>query len=199
MDEVLAAHTIYDCLLDFGKQATNPVLAVIDDECPFQSGRHYPDPYLEFFGQGLRAYYHCHSHPQQQEDEHGHFHLFARIEEESWTHLAALSMDQKGQTKRWLSTNRWVTDEHWASAEHLNRMSLPVIDADKLSLVERWVYAMLCLYRSELGELRQKRDQYLIKIKDASADADILEDRAHYILAAQEISLMDKMQEVLQL
>lgn len=199
MDEVLAAHTIYDCLLDFGKYATNPVLAVIDDKNPFQSGRHYPDPYFTFSGKGLRAYYHCHSHPQQQTDEHGHFHLFVLREEESWTHLAALSMDQDGQPKRWLSTNRWVTDECWASAEYLKRMSLPVIEVDKLTLVERWLYAMLNLHLSELGDLWQQRDQYLINIKKASADADILEDREHYVLAAQEISLMDKMQKVLQL
>jgi len=199
MGEQQAAESVYECLLEFGQQRTNPVLSVIGDEANFQSGRHYPEPYLTFAGQGVRAYYHSHEHPKQEAGEHGHFHLFIRIEENSWTHLAALSMDQQGQGKRWLSTNRWVTDECWQSATELQALSLPKLQTTTLSLTERWLYAMLFLYRKELTELWRERDHTLSGIKAHSADTDILENREHYILAGHEINLLNKMQQVLQL
>lgn len=199
MGEQQAAEQIYEYLLAFGQQETNPVLAVIGDSAEFQSGRHYPEPYLDFAEQGLRAYYHSHSHPLQDEDEHGHFHLFARIDEGCWSHLAALSMDQQGQGKRWLSTNRWVTDECWKPSEELNRFVLPSLERTTLSLPERWLYAMLILYRQELQQLWQQRDHYLIGTMPATTAADMLEDREHYVLATQEINLLNKMQQVLQL
>ncbi|MDH5360768.1 MAG: hypothetical protein OEX03_09400 [Gammaproteobacteria bacterium] len=197
MNDQQAAESVYECLLEFGQQCINPALAVIGDAEAFQSGRHYPEPYLDFSAQGLRTYYHSHSHPLQAEDEHGHFHLFADTGEGCWTHLAALSMDQQGQSRRWLSTNRWVTDECWKAATGMQGFALPAVDSSKLSLVERWLYAMLILYRQELNQLWQQRDDYLNSIKK---ETDVLlEDREHYVLAGQEIDLLQKMQQVLQL
>ena len=197
MGEQLAAEQIYECLLAFGQQGTNPALEVIGDAEAFQSGRHYPEPYLDFAGKGLRAYYHSHSHPQQAEGEHGHFHLFAQTGADCWSHLAALSMDQQGQSRRWLSTNRWVTDECWKPATQLQEFSLPPLDGSKLSLAERWLHAMLVLHRQELNQLWRQRDDYLNSIKK---ETDVLlEDREHYVLAEHQIDLLQKMQQVLKL
>jgi len=200
VDEQEAAQSVYECLLAFGQQASNPVLAVIAGHDTLQSGRHYPEPYLSFAEQRLRAYYHSHSHPQQQEDEHGHFHLFANtgIGQACWTHLAALSMDEQGQVKRWLSTNRWVTDECWQEAQMLTAFSLPPLEEES-PLLERWLYSMVSLYRQELMALWRRRDQRLTEIKANSAETDILQNTDHYILAEGDIALLEKIQKVLQL
>ena len=201
MDEKSAAHMVYDCMLDFGTQESNPVLSVIDTGEPFQSGRHYPDPYLTFNSQGLRAYYHSHPHPGMGDEEHGHFHIFAATQGdgESWTHIAALGMDRQGQANKWLSTNRWVTDEYWLAADSQRALSLSHIDVSELKLVEQWIYAMLMLYQPELEQLWQQRDQYLNNIKAASKENDVFEDREHYLLAEQHVALMDKLQKILQI
>lgn len=199
MDEQRAAERIYESLMSFAQQDSNPALSVIGDVTNFQSGRHYPEPYLSFGGQGLRAYYHTHSHPGQAEGEHGHFHLFALTGDDCWSHLAALSMDQQGQSNRWLCTNRWVTDECWKSASEMQRFVLPVVDSAALSLAERWLYDMLVLYRQELNQLWQQRDRYLNGITEDSKETDILENRDHYVLTEHHIDLLNKMQQVLKL
>ncbi|MBD3669515.1 MAG: hypothetical protein HUJ29_01990 [Gammaproteobacteria bacterium] len=193
MSEAQAAYELYHCLLRLGEKQSNPALEVLAGADRLEPGRHYPEPYLQFEGHGLRAYLHSHEHPGRQDQEQGHFHLFVQWGHKDWAHLGAVSIDAQGQPRRWLTTNRWVTDESWQSAAQLKSLELPTIDTSTLSLAETWLYAMLRLYRRELYSLWELRDQKLRSMEEGNI-ADSLENRNYYILSAMDIDLLAKLQ-----
>jgi hypothetical protein len=90
------------------------------------------------------------SAPQNIEDDEG----------DPWSHLVAISMDAAGTPLRFFTTNRWVTGETWYPAADvvamLDRFVLgPVAPSP---LLNRWLTALLGLYRPLLAELIGKRD-----------------------------------------
>jgi hypothetical protein len=90
------------------------------------------------------------SAPQQTEDDEG----------DPWSHLVAVSMDAAGTPLRFFTTNRWVTGETWYPAADvvamLDRFVLgPVAPSP---LLNRWLTALLGLYRPLLADLIGKRD-----------------------------------------
>lgn len=194
MSPLQAGETIYDALLAMGEAGRNPVLEVIPAGAAPEAQRHYPDPYLEFVQGALRTYYHCHTQPTRIEGEHGHFHLFIQSGHGHWTHLAALSMDSQGQARAWFTTNRWVTDEAWLGCEVLKLMPLPEPGDEPLPPLQKWLLGMLHLYHEELRSLWTARDEYLMRIMANAEQADILEDRNHYVLSQIPIDLLGKLQ-----
>src|SRR5579863_792954 len=86
--------------------------------------------------------------------------MTAEDEGEPWSHLVAISLDSAGRPLRFFTTNRWVTGETWYPAADvvtmLDRFVLgPVAPSP---LLNRWLMALLGLYRPQLAELLFARD-----------------------------------------
>ena len=128
---------------------------------------HYPPDDVIDHQSGAQFYYHAH----RGESEHGHFHCFVRIPNphantENATlpvHLGAISMDHNGLPRALFATNRWVTDENWLPAElTIKLLDRFVIDhANPSWPVNRWISAMLVLYRPHFEALLKHRDLVL--------------------------------------
>ncbi|ATE66837.1 DUF6969 family protein [Rhizorhabdus dicambivorans] len=139
---------------------------------------HYPDDDARDSMSRSRWYYHVHAPGERDPAEHGHFHLFlhrtqlddpggflaAPAEGEDApahvTHIAGLSVDRSGVPLAWFATNRWVTDEFLYPADtmiaHLDRYDVDNTEED--GLVNRFLTAMVTLYRTELADLLRRRD-----------------------------------------
>lgn len=139
---------------------------------------HYPDDDARDAVTRSRWYYHVHAPGDRHPSEHGHFHLFlhrtqldnparflaAPPEGEDApahvTHIAGLSIDHSGVPLAWFATNRWVTDEFLYPAEtmiaHLDRYNVDATPED--GLVNRFLTAMVALYRGELADMLRVRD-----------------------------------------
>ena len=125
-----------------------------------------------------RWYYHVHAAGNRDEDEHGHFHLFLHRTQLSdglvpkvWpplgedakahvTHLIALSIANSGVPRAWFATNRFVTNEFLYPADvmidHMPDFNVDATFED--DLVNRFVTAMVALYRDEIADLLRQRD-----------------------------------------
>ena len=194
-----AAESLFQCLLEMGKQESNPVLQVLSNNLDIEQQTKYPEGLLQFNGMGWRAYYHCHANKDDInhlfETEHGHFHIFMRLTEkpETWTHVVALSIDDMGQPLRWFMVNHWVTGEVWLAAPLLSEKLQDIPFAEQSSLLEKWLLSMVALFIDEIMGLLSRRDQVL----DVNGTDDYKQDRQHYLLAEQAIKLQDKLEHVI--
>lgn len=192
-----AAIRVVNCLQKMGEQHSNPVLEILDPLQPFHENQKYPENKLKFNDGVWRAYYHRHAPPYRFENEHGHFHVFHKVGDDAWTHIAGLSIDNQGQAQKWFVTNRWVTDELWQETENIALFFNEEPELKGVSLVERWLHAMVLLFRSELQQLLTQRDRKVAQLARNTSLESVLNDRDHYILAEQNIDLKDKLNSVL--
>ena len=140
---------------------------------------HYPKGDARSAACKSRWYYHVHAAGSRDEDEHGHFHLFLHrtqlpegLEPKVWppqgeddkahvTHLIGLSIATNGIPRSWFATNRFVTNEFLYPADvmidHLPDFN--VDDTKEDDLVNRFVTAMVALYRDEIADLLRRRDE----------------------------------------
>lgn len=198
VQNITPALALYECLLEFGEQKSNPVLQVLGGTQPVNQHKYPPGDRLVLGTAGWRAFYHSHTSPGRHEHEHGHFHLFAPVDETGeqgrWTHVVALSMDGMGQPICWFTVNRWVTDGNWLAADEL----LPILAAQKIDtsqpLLARWLTAMTALFSGQIGNLLGARDRQLTRVNEPGEGADILENRQIYLLAQSPIHLMEALQ-----
>ena len=145
---------------------------------------HYPDDDARDSRTLSRWYYHVHAPGDRDRGEHGHFHLFlhrSQIDPAATpcalpaegedalahvTHIAGLAIDHQGIPISWFTTNRWVTDEFMYPAEdmiaHLEHYSVDHTAED--DCVNRFLTAMVALYRDEIGELLVARDAKLAEL-----------------------------------
>jgi hypothetical protein len=192
------ARMLYECLLEFGRQKSNPVLQVLAGEPPVGMHKYPPGDRLTFGTGGWRAFYHSHPTPDLPASEHGHFHLFAPVthpdNNKAWTHVVALSMDNMGQPIRWFTVNRWVTAGSWLDANELASLIRTQQVAGSDPLLARWLAAMVALYSSEIEELLLERDRQLTGINDSQPGADILDNRDIYLVAETPVDLLAMLQ-----
>ena len=79
-------------------------------------------------------------------------------------HLIAIALDPCGEPMRLFTTNRWVTGETWYRADDVARMLDRFAPAgDGSALLDRWLVALLRLYRTEIERLLQRRDEAVAK------------------------------------
>ena len=80
-------------------------------------------------------------------------------------HLVAIAMDARGEPTRLFTTNRWVTGETWYCGEDvvalLDRFRVQTDGAS--ALLDRWLGALVRLYRAKIGDLLRERDQAVVK------------------------------------
>lgn len=200
------------------KTGDNIVGELLKHNGTFYEWDHYPpgDVYdHETHGQ---YYYHAHAADQRFEGEHGHFHTFVRPKgmpagikpapvpgyvapedpDDALSHLVAIAMTPAGLPFRLFTVNRWVTGEVWYSAEDVIRL-LDVFKIDHAQPswpVNRWVSAMVRLYKPQIADLLLARDRKVAAWQQRLPDVDVYEDRDLEVTAFLDIALDQQIQGV---
>lgn len=192
-----AGSEILECQRVLEKAGLNVVGEILRDQGEFIELEHYPRD--DVFDSETRSQYYYHAH-RTDHAEHGHFHLFLRTggmsgdptplddpqASEPWprgeaaiAHLVGLSMDAWGYPIGLFCTNRWVTDETWYPAETVISM-LPHFAIDHAWPswpVNRWMTAMVRLYRHHIAVLLRHRDAVIDTWRRNHPVGDVFEDR----------------------
>jgi hypothetical protein len=161
------------------KSGDNLVGLVLRHEGPFYILDHYPKGDVFDPESHAQWYYHAHDKAERP-GEHGHFHTFLRgggmpagvrpapvvdlkpktAPHDLVCHLVAVSMDRAGWPIKLFTTNRWVTGETWYAAPDvaamLDRFDMRI--NKPAWVVNRWLTAMLRLFRPQIEDLLQQRD-----------------------------------------
>ncbi len=195
LDEMAAAgDEIVECMRVLKKGGLNVVGEVLKGQGKFIKMDHYPKG--DVFDRDSHAQYYYHAH---RDGEHGHFHTFLRqpgmppgvvpipeaagrnwpAGDKALSHLVAISMDRYGQPIRLFTTNRWVTGEAWHKADDVCAMlERFVIDHAYPSWpTNRWITAMMRLFRPQIEALIHERDALLADWATEHPDTDVFEDR----------------------
>ena len=180
------------------KTGDNVVGVALEHEGAFYVLDHYPKGDVFDPESHAQWYYHAHD-KKDRPGEHGHFHTFMRggcmpegvapaalpdfepkeHEHDLVSHLIAVSMDKSGWAIGLFTTNRWVTGETWYAARDVAAM-LDRFDMrmDKPSWsVNRWLTSLLRLFRPQIEELLQQRDQWVRAWQAQHPDVNAYEDR----------------------
>ncbi|MEM7443497.1 MAG: hypothetical protein AAF414_09240 [Pseudomonadota bacterium] len=168
---------------------------------------HYPAG--DVYDAETNAQYYFHQHPDEERgpDEVGHLHIFVRCEAVPSTaqpalavgdglcHLIAIAVDAVGSPIRLFTTNRWVTGETWFTASVVAGLldNFVVGHAQPSWPVNRWVTALIRLFRPEVAWLLTRRDQSLSAQRGQSTEIEALEDRSMEVLSALDIDIADRL------
>jgi len=205
-----AGEDILECYRVLRKTGDNVVGEVLRGEGTFYEWNHYPKGDVYDNDSHSQYFYHAHG-AGQRSGEHGHFHTFLRAKgmpedarpvayegQAQWpsgndalSHLIAVAMDRKGYPVALFSTNRWVTGESWYAADDVKRMlELFEIDHARPSWpVNRWITAMLRLFRPQIRVLIDERDEAVARWRERHADRDVFEDREFEVVSRLPISV----------
>ena len=189
-----AAREILECRRVLAKGGLNIVGEVLRGQGTFYENNHYPAN--DVYDAQTHAQYYYHAH---RAGEHGHFHTFMRRagmppgiaplawpHAEPWpdgnealAHLIAISMDAFGRPISLFAVNRWVSAEAWYPAEDVIRMldRFAIDHAFPFWPVNRWISAMLQLFRPQVEALLRHRDLVVDAWRRAHPDSDVFEDR----------------------
>jgi len=198
LDEYISARFLLESIVKFGREETNPVLAILDGKAPNEEHRYPPDG-ISFAHDKWRAFYHSHETPDKAPGEHGHFHIFARLEkgQDSWTHVAGLAVDKIGQPIEWFAANKWVVRGEWQPAKYLKR-HLPSLDIHgEKNLTAQWLASLLGTYRDEINNLLEERDRFVSFHRDETDQGGLFEDKSIWKLAKSPIELQSKLETIL--
>lgn len=193
-----AAREALYCERVLAKSGSSVVAAVLGGASAVTAMTHYPPGDIFDPDSGAQAYYHAHGAGTGGDgtvgdgagDEHGHFHCFLRPDglQGPIHHLVALGINRSGQLARLFTVNRWVTGDDWRPAEDLIAL-LPRFDLQLAKpdyLANRWLTAVVALYRREIVSLLRERDAAL------GRDAGLAEDRQTETLSALTTTLHDE-------
>ncbi len=194
-----AGREVVDVHRVLAKSGDNLVGELLRNQGNFYEWDHYPpgDVYdHETHGQ---YYYHAHPVSQRFEGEHGHFHTFLRPkgmpagvapaavpdlvkptgDNDALSHLIAISMTGAGFPYRLFTVNRWVTGETWyPSAGVIKMLDHFEIDHARPSWpVNRWITALVRLYRPQIEALLKMRDETVAQWQGRQAAKNIFENR----------------------
>lgn len=206
-----AGMEVVECHRVLAQTNDNIVGELLPTEETFYEFDHCPPGDIFDFESHCQYYYHAH-----REGEHGHFHVFMREEgmpgncrparqskadylekgEEKVCHLVAISMDGAGFPTRLFTTNRWVTAESWYPARAVLAMieRFEIGHAKPSWVVNRWITAMLRLFRPQIAELLKRRDAAVAKWKKDHPGEDVFEDREFMLPSLTHISVDDQIQ-----
>ena len=208
--EVVEIHRV------LAKTGDNIVGELLKNNGTFYEWDHYPpgDVYdHETHGQ---YYYHAHAPDQRFDGEHGHFHTFVRPKgmpagiapaavpdyvapedpNDALSHLVAIAMSPAGLPFRLFTVNRWVTGEVWYRAEDVIRL-LDVFEIDHAQPswpVNRWVGAMVRLFKPQIADLLVARDRKVTALQEMAPDGGIFEDRSLEVTSFLDICIDSQVQ-----
>ena len=185
---------VLECQRVLAKTGDNIVREVLPSEGEFREFQHCPPGDIYDHDTHSQYYYHAH-----RKGEHGHFHTFLRqkgmprdvrpaaqsdadymrTRDDAYCHLVAISMNSKGFPIGLFTTNRWVTAENWYAAEDACGMLVRFnIDHARPSwATNRWVSAMLRLFRPQIVTLLHERDAVVADWRARHEDEDVFEYR----------------------
>ncbi len=183
---------------------------VLRHEGPFYILDHYPNGDVFDPESHSQWYYHAHD-KKDRPGEQGHFHTFLRgggmpagiapaplpdflpkgERHDLICHLIAVSMDRSGWPIGLFTTNRWVTAETWYAADDVVAM----LDRFEVRMsrpswpVNRWLSSMLRLFRPQIEDLLQERDQRLRVWQRAHPEVNAYEDRGLEVTSQLPVSV----------
>lgn len=205
-----AGAEVKECLRVLAKGGDNIVGELLRGEGSFFEWDHYPRG--DVYDPVTHAQYYYHAHPESEErGEHGHFHTFLRSRgmparvrpvvskhlraptgpDATLSHLVAISMDHYGVPVSLFTTNRWVTGEVWYAAEDVIAMlDRFAIDMARPSwVVNRWITAMLILFRPQIEALIRARDKRVAAWARQFPERNPYDDHGLEITSSQPISI----------
>jgi hypothetical protein len=198
-----AGAEILECYRVLRKVGANVVGEVLKTGDGFFEWDHYPPG--DVFDEETHSQYYYHAH-RGAAGEHGHFHTFLReggylqgarppgdrsaASANALSHLVAISMDAFGYPTHLFTTNRWVTGEVFFPASDVTAMvdRFAIDHASPSWPSNRWITAMLRLFRPQIELLLHERDAAIERHR-AVCDGDPLEDRGLEIASIMEISV----------
>ena len=204
---------VKDCGRVLTKTGDNIVGELLKHHDTFFEWDHYPPGDVFDDETHAQFYYHAHDEDERMPGEHGHFHTFVREEglparvvpapvadfdpkpeDGILTHLVGISMNPAGDPIRLFTTNRWVTGETWYTAEDvIATLDYFVIDLAQPSWpVNRWITAMLRLFRPQIVNLLRERDKRVAAWLLQHADTNVYEDRDLNVTSELMISVRDQ-------
>ena len=205
-----AGREVLECYRVLRKTNDNVVGELLRDVETFYQWQHYPKGDIYDRESGSQFYYHAHPKASRP-GEHGHFHTFMRAKgmpkgmepvpysgEKVWplgpdalSHIIAVSMDPKGYPIGLFTVNRWVTGDTWYAAEDVQQMvDLFEVDQARPSWpLNRWITAMVRLFRPLIHDLVRERDLVHDAWRDSHPDTDVFEDHGLEITSAATISV----------
>ena len=213
MDTRDAAHTVIETITAMA-QEQRPLMLRVLPEGESNFWKHYPENDARDRDTKSRWYYHVHAPGDREPDEHGHFHLFlhrTQLAEGSVpsvmppegedakahvTHIIGLSIDYRGIPRSWFATNRFVTNEFLYPADvMIDHLPLYMVDnTAEDSLVNRFVTAMVALYRDEIAELLRARDARQAELVEQHGEAAFEKQSGEEVLASIPIDLDAKIE-----
>jgi hypothetical protein len=109
---------------------------------------------------------------------------------EEISHLVAISLDPRGEPVRLFTTNRWVTGETWYRADDVIAMldRFAIAAADPSALRDRWLVAVMRLFRPQIAALLRQRDATVMAWRQRRRTA-VFEDPRLEITSSVEIDL----------
>jgi hypothetical protein len=191
-----AGVTIVDCVHDLHVRGSNLVMEVLRAGGDFTEWNHYPPDDVRDPKSHAQYYFHAHPQDEREDPDYGHFHAFMRQpDSDAVCHLIAISMSPAGTPERLFTTNRWVTGETWYPADDaIAMLDRFVVNLDHLREVNRWLTAMLILFRPDVEQLLLERDRVVERWLAEHPDTDVFEDRNLEITSALEIDLSQTME-----
>ena len=216
-----AAADVFHCLRVLAKTRDTVVGDLLRGSETFHEWDHYPPHEAYDPETHAQYYYHTHP-PEQRAvppdqravREHGHFHLFLRPkgmpegiapmpipgsspptgDNDVACHLVAISMDRYGMPLRVFTTNRWVTKKTWYRADDVVRMlDRFVIDVARPNwLINRWLTAMVMLFRPQIIDLIHARDAAIAQWNVDHPDVDAFEDQRLAVTSAKRINVQQQ-------
>ncbi len=212
---LMAGVEALECRRVLERGGINLVSEVLRGQGEFVEYEHYPKDDVYDSETGAQYYYHAH---RGGAGEHGHFHTFLRWprqapdgsspadpamemktdEAGSVTHIIAVSMDSYGWPIGLFATNHWVCGGAWLAADEVIAL-LPRFRIDHAYPswpVNRWISAMLILFRPHIEALLLHRDQVIARWAHLHPGTDVLEDRELDITGSLPISVEALVQEL---
>ena len=208
-----AADEIEECYRVLKRGDTNLVAEILRGYGKYTEWQHYPPGDIHDSASHSQYYYHAH-----REGEHGHFHIFLRkkgmpkgctparlpasverpLGKDAISHIIAISMDKWGYPIRLFTGNRWLVNDTWYKpkdvAEMIDRFDID--HAWPCWATNRWVGAMLRLFRSQIEWLVAERDEAVRVWQAGHPDSVAYEDHDLDITSTLNISVEDQIQRV---
>jgi hypothetical protein len=207
----LAGQQVVEVYRILAKTGDNVVGELLRGTDTFYEWDHYPKGDVYDRETHSQYYYHAHAADQRFPGEHGHFHTFLRPKgmppglapadipgrpvpedpNDELSHLIAIAMTPAGFPFRLFTTNRWVTGESWYRAEDvIALLACFNIDHARPSWpANRWITAMLGLFKPQIVELVRARDRAVAAWAELHRERDVYEDRELEIASYMEIDV----------
>jgi hypothetical protein len=207
-----AATEATECAAALAQDGTNPVTEVVAGATAVEEWMHFPPGDVVDPQTNSQFYYHAHAAEERVDGEHGHFHAFVHPKKidsaltpvpvvglkqddaACIAHLVGISTDATGDVIRLFTTNRWVTGETWFDAgamiSLLDRFNVTV-DAPSRDL-NRWVSAVVCMYRPQIADLIRARDEAIA----AHGGDNVFEDRALQVTSETPVNFLEQIRAI---